>query len=575
MTLTRGEIMDNYMGFQDENHRESLLEDGTAYSSHVTDEGNPADVEKLSESTYQKFFSHLGKNEHDLMNIAAKQEEENGQALSAYHERRYGTPIKIVKNHWRKYVKHEGATYAQDIIDIQKENQHIPTNTNEKSLITRTGEKGATYTTGFWDKFTSATNDAALITKMGEAVSNATKVFNDGQIADRIAKSYGGAVLKSLREDLAAEAGQRETPKELERAADALGNLASNVRLGLTGSLKVPLKLAGLGIRSVINNPHGFIHGSLETLIHYRTASKAAREFSSLTSEAYTHGGSIDLQQMSQDSTKVGKARAIGKKLQNINMSGTRAGSNIGFTWDATTSRYEAEYQFKQALKGKDMDPHFKAVTQVTEDMVRKGLTPEEKMTAIGRYADSAIGESHAVADPGYKLGAQKTAAGRLITKFKSEPLKGFEQVRRLGMRFARTPSMANAGKLFTSIVVYGAAEGVLIYGINEGINALFGTKNKAKQTFGETERATDLSMIPLAGDAINEDLYLAQHPLVAGQMNAVEGMAVLPLNTILDTVVMHDSAYTPAQQRAAAKRVARDLKSIFNVPINIANMEQ
>ena len=574
VTLTRAEIMDNYMGFQDENHRESLLNDGTAYSSHVTDEGNPADVEILPESTYQKFFSHLGKNEHDLMNIAIKGEAERGQALSDYHERRYGTPIEVVPNHWRKYVKREGVTYEQDIIDIQKENQHIRINTDEKSLISRTGAKGATYTTGFWDKFTSSINDAALITKMGEAVHNSSRVLNDGKISDKIAKTYGGSILKQLREDLAAEAGQRETPKELERTADALGNIASNVHLGAIASLKVPIKLAGLGFRSLINNPHGFIPGTIETLTHYKAASAAAREFSSLTAEAYKSGGSIDLQQLSQQSAKAGKARAIGKKAQNINMAGTRGGSNIGFTWDATTSRHEAEYQFNRALKGKEMDSHFKAVTQVTEDMVKRGLTPEQKMNAVGRYADSAIGESHAVADPGYKLGLQKTGLGRIITKFKSEPLKGFEQVRRLGMRFAREPSMVNAGKLFTSLAVYGAAEGLLIYGIDEGVNALFGTKSK--QTLGETERATDLAMIPMVGDAINEDLYLAQHPWVGAQQGAVESLAVLPLNTILDTAIMHTPGYTPSQKRAASKRVAHDLKSIFNTPISLgARSEQ
>ena len=168
--------------------------------------------------------------QRDLMNIAIKGEAERGQALSDYHERRYGTPIEVVPNHWRKYVKREGVTYEQDIIDIQKENQHIRINTDEKSLISRTGAKGATYTTGFWDKFTSSINDAALITKMGEAVHNSSRVLNDGKISDKIAKTYGGSILKQLREDLAAEAGQRETPKELERTADALGNIASNIQ---------------------------------------------------------------------------------------------------------------------------------------------------------------------------------------------------------------------------------------------------------------------------------------------------------------------------------------------------------
>jgi hypothetical protein len=133
---------------------------------------------------------------------------------------------------------------------------------------------------------------------------------------------------------------------------------------------------------------------------------------------------------------------------------------------------------------------------------------------------------------------------------------------------------MGNAGRLFTSLVFYGAAEGLLIYGINEGVNALLGTKNKSKETLGEVERATDLSMIPFVGDMVNEHLYLAQHPGASAQIGAVESMAVLPLNTVLDTIIMNDKQYTQSQRRAAAKRVMRDLKSIFNVPINVANME-
>jgi hypothetical protein len=220
------------------------------------------------------------------------------------------------------------------------------------------------------------------------------------------------------------------------------------------------------------------------------------------------------------------------------------------------------------------MDPDFKAITGVSEDQV-KGLTPEAKMAAVGHYQDSVIGESHAVNDPGYKIGLQKSAAGRLVTKFKTEPLKGFEQVRRLTMRFARNPTMSGAGKLFSAVAIYGVAEGALIYGINEGVNALFGVKNKSKQTLLDEEQAVNLSMIPLVGDAINEHLYLAQHPGVAAQSNAVESMAVLPLNTILDCVISIDPQYTPGQQRAASKRIFRDMKSIFNVPINLGSQNK
>ena len=572
VTLTRGEIMDNYMSFQNENQKASLLDDGTTYASHVTEQGNPADVEKIPEATYQKLFSHLGKPELDLIGIAQKQLAENGEGLSFYHENRYGTPIKQEPNYWPKYVKREGATYDQDITDIQKANRFLRTNPDESSLISRTGGKGATYTTGFWNKFSESTDSSARILKMGDAVSSSAKVLHDPVIADKVAKTYGGSVLKQLREDLAAEAGQRETPREIEKAMDALGNLATNLHLGIVSSLKVPWKLAGLGVRSFINNPHGFLPGVMETLIHPKKTAAAARTFSSMVDEAYKHGGTVDLGQLTQYATKAGKVRAVGRKIQNINMSLTRAGSNLGYVWDATAARHEAEYQFDRALKGKQMDPDFKAVTGVSENQVAT-LTPEQKMAAVGHYADGVIGESHAVNDPGYKLGLQKSAAGRLVTKFKTEPLKGFEQTRRLAMRFARNPNFSTAGKLFSAITIYGAVEGALIYGINEGVNAMFGVKSKSPQTLGDEEVAADLSYIPLVGDAINEHLYLAKHPGVASQANAVESMAVLPLNTILDCAVAIDPQYTPAQRKAATKRIARDMKSIFNVPINLGNM--
>lgn len=573
VTLTREEIMDNYMSFENENQRNSLLEDGTAYASHVTDTGNAADVEKLSGTTYHKFFSHLGTAEHGLIDIAKKQLEENGPSLSSYHENRYGNPIKVEPNYWPKYVKREGASYSDDITEIQKENSHIKTNPDESSLISRTGAKGATYTTGFWHKFSESTRDSSRILKMGDAVAASARVLFDPKIADRIAKTYGNSVLKSLREDLAREAGQRETPHELERAMDELGNLATNLHLGIISSLKVPFKLAALGMRSFINNPHGFFPAVMEVIRHPFNSQKAARAFSSTVDEAYKYGGSVDLGQLTKYSTKMGKVRSVARVIQNKNMILTRKGSNFGFAFDATTSRYEAEYQFNRALKGKQMDADFKAVTGVSEDQV-ENLSPEAKMAAVGKYADSIIGETHAIQDPGYALGLQKTAIGRLITKFKTEPLKGFEQIRRQAMRFHRNKTAANAGKLFSAIAIYGAIEGALIYGINEGVNALFGVKPKTPPTLGETERQTDLSMIPMVGDMVNEHLYLAQHPWVAQQQNVVEGMAVLPLNTILDTVIMHSSAYTPSQQRAAAKRVARDMKSIFNTPLNIANLE-
>ena len=581
VTLTRNEIMDNFMALKDKNHRQSLLEDGTTYASHVTNEGNPMGVEKLSGETYDKFFSHLGKDEYDLMDIATRQEAENGKSLSDYNERKYGHPLEIVEDHWRKYVVHEGVNYEADLIDQQNAYKNLVPKTDESGLISRTGALGATHTTGFWDKFTSSTDDAALITKMGESVSNANKVLNDEVISRKIRESYGESTLRQLREDLASESNQRETPKQVERVADMMGNLASNAHLGLVSSLRVPLKLWGLGKRSVINNPHGFIPGTLEMIIHGKRAAAAAREFSSMASEAYRSGGSIDLQQMSELPTTAGKALAVGKKLQSMNMFLTRGGSNVGYTWDATTARFEVEHQFNRALKGKGMDPVFKGVTGLTEDMV-KSLTPEQKLQAIGQWADTTIGESHAVSDPGYRLGAQKTALGRSLTKFKSEPLKGFEQIRRLGMRFSRDPSLANAGKLFSAIVVYGAAEGLMIYGIDEGVNALFGVKQKRipgqpQSTPGERlmeeEQKADLSMIPMIGDMVNEHLYLARHPGASSQLGAVMGMAVLPLNTILDTVIMHAPGYTPSQRKAAGKRLFRDLKSIFNVPLNIENM--
>ena len=99
VTMTREEIMYDYMNFQNENNKTSLLspDGGEVIPSHRDEFGNNPGVEHISEETYLKLFSHI-EGDKDLAQIAAKQMETQGNDLDQYNQDEHGFPMTREEN---------------------------------------------------------------------------------------------------------------------------------------------------------------------------------------------------------------------------------------------------------------------------------------------------------------------------------------------------------------------------------------------------------------------------------------------------------------------------------------------
>ena len=572
VTLTRGEVMDNYMDFQSEDNRTALLEGGSAVKSHVLDDGNPAPVEKISESTYQKLFAQLSPEDHELMDAVAKQIDVAGDHLDQYNQRRHGFPLPREENYWPKYVVKHDLSYNDDIEAIQKANRQIPIGPSEARLTKRIGSKSALHTTGFWDKFHESVSNTALITKMGESVKAASDILFDPVISDKIERSYGKPMLTQMRADLAAEAGQGEIQHSLEKALDTMGNIAGNLRLGIVSSATVPFKMLSLGDRSwSYGSPKSIAESLVDLAIHPRKTALRARLMSNRLDTATRKGATLDQAQMLQNTGKLGKARAVLSQVQRANMALTRATSLQSYVMDTNLAEHEANRQFERAEAGKPFSDNFKSATGLKEEDV-KNLTPEQKFEAAGKYADTIIGETHATNDPGHMIGLQKSAIGRnIFGKFQTESLKGGEQIRRTLMQAYRKPTVGNISRAAFTVSLYGLMEGAVFYGLDKAKELLFGApKNKkAEPTRGDEERKANLAMVPIAGPMV-ENLIDRQKFPNSPQYGATEGVAMMPLETVLNIVRSMDPELTERQRQSASKKIWYDLKQVLNVPLKL-----
>ena len=503
VTMTRNEVMDNFMDFQNADNRIALLEGGSAIKSHVLDDGNPALPEQIPEETYQKLFAQLTPEDKEVAAAAAKQLAVAGDHLDQYNQRRHGFPLPREENYWPKYVVRKDVPYADDIEAIQRANRQIPIGPSEGRLTKRVGSKGALHTNGFWDKFHESASDTALISKMGESVKAASDILYDPVISDKIERSYGKPMLRQMREDLAAEAGQRETPQSLEKALDVLGNITGNLRLGIVSSATVPFKMLSLGIRSwAYGSPRSIAESMVDIVTHPRQTYRRAKLMSNRLQTATRRGATLDQTQMLQNTTKLGKARAVVSQVQRANMALTRASSLQSYVMDTNLAEHEATRQFERAEVGKPFSDNFKSATGLNEADV-KNLTPEQKFEAAGKYADTVIGETHATNDPGHMVGLQKSAIGRnIFGKFQTEPLKGGEQIRRTLMQAYRKPTFGNISRAAFTVTMYGLLEGVVFYGLDKAKELLFGPpKNPSRPRAWRTRSARQTSQCSLSRD--------------------------------------------------------------------------
>ena len=159
-------------------------------------------------------------------------------------------------------------------------------------------------------------------------------------------------------------------------------------------------------------------------------------------------------------------------------------------------------------------------------------------------------------------VGLQKSAIGRnIFGKFQTEPLKGGEQIRRTLMQAYRKPTFGNISRAAFTVTMYGLLEGVVFYGLDKAKELLFGPPKNPKSAPGlaDEERKANLSMLPIAGPMIESEIDRIKFPN-SPQYGATEGVAMMPLNTIISITKSIDPELTDKQRQTASKQVWRDL---------------
>ena len=125
-------------------------------------------------------------------------------------------------------------------------------------------------------------------------------------------------------------------------------------------------------------------------------------------------------------------------------------------------------------------------------------------MSAAGKFADQVMGRR----TPPPRAARRWDYEGRptrLLTKFQSEPMKAFENMRRSLMDYQQNKSTFNLSKLVKTMTFYTVAEGAVFYGLDSVWNALFGSLkgNQAQQdkrapNLGEEEALANLNYVPV-----------------------------------------------------------------------------
>jgi hypothetical protein len=279
---------------------------------------------------------------------------------------------------------------------------------------------------------------------------------------------------------------------------------------------------------------------------------------------AMRRGGTIDQRQMLVNEGALGKLPAIKQKIKRISMAGNREGTYLAYTTDTLVAKNEAERQFRRAEEGKPFSEDFKSATGLDEGGV-KSLTPEQKMEASRQFADYIIGETHASALTGQQAGIQKHAVTRYITKFKSEPIKAFELIRRSLMETKRNPTPSNYMKAAKTLVFYGLIEGAMFYGIDAAWFNLTGNKKgSAKQVekrtpnLLESEAKTNLDYVPIVGTAAADMIDAMKFPN-SPQLGAVETVAAMPVDTVQNIIKATDQHSSPAARQKAMQKAIDD----------------
>lgn len=500
-TLDRGDIMSAYMHYQAENNKASLLS-GAAIASSI----DPNRVIQIPDETYQKFFSHLDPKEIKMMKeIAARDLLKAGDERAKEFENRYGYPMSREQNYWPKNVVRD-ADVRSDIEALRKSMRWVRAAPDESHSIERTGAKGPIRLRNFFEVYPEVMADTAHVVEMGPVVGEAGKILWDPKISETVKQRQGAPVLNGMRDDLKFMAGQGNTSQWWEKGMDGLGNVITSINLA--NNVKSAIKQALLAGRSFTEvRADAWLKGAAYVATHPRKAQEAAEAVSMFVSTARRKGGTLEQSQMLNTEGGLQTFKAVRTQVKKAGMFLNKKGTQLSFLIDAHAAIQHSMIEFERAEQGKPfLSDGFRSATGLSEGDVA-ALTPGQRMSAAGKFADQVIGETHASSARGQEIGIQKSAPTRLLTKFQSEPMKAFENMRRALMDYQQNKSTFNLTKLVKTMTFYTVAEGVIFYGLDSVWNALFGSlkgnqvqQEKRAPNLGEEEALANLNYVPVVG---------------------------------------------------------------------------
>ena len=285
---------------------------------------------------------------------------------------------------------------------------------------------------------------------MGPAARAAGAVLNNPVIKKSIVDAVGETTYRGLIKDLETMVGRRDTPSDLEHALNSFGNVVSTAALGSLNTVKAPIKIGSLGLRSLARHPEVAIDTIRDIVGNYKNTSKEAYRISKRLQVAKRHGGTLDLKQMLSNEGAVSKATVVKAGLANVKRRTSalvRKASNFSYVVDTTVAANAIDHEFKrttdadsrasraeelskaspndQKLKAKaealrnkanntNMSDDIASASHLTKEQVISGITPEQRSQAQGRCADQLIGETHATGDAPISLECRKAPLGEI-----------------------------------------------------------------------------------------------------------------------------------------------------------------
>ena len=132
-------------------------------------------------------------------------------------------------------------------------------------------------------------------------------------------------------------------------------------------------------------------------------------------------------------------------------------------------------------------------------------------------------------------------------------------------METKRNPTPSNYMKAAKTLVFYGLIEGAMFYGIDAAWFNLTGNKKgSAKQVekrtpnLLESEAKTNLDYVPIVGTAAADMIDAMKFPN-SPQLGAVETVAAMPVDTVLNIIKATDQHSSPAARQKAMQKAIDD----------------